>query len=159
MRNTPRPRRVFPLCYHYTHVMVKNLLFQQKLVKAVSNLVEKDELVAWSRMKEERREHTITKLLHTVEESALTLAGNYKTPTELEIKATEMGEKMINTERSHRHYYIKLSCHSLPPGRRKVRLWIIVIFIVLIPSLPPSFPQILDASFLFLRCRAESLHF
>lgn len=46
-------------------------------------------------MKEERREHTITKLLHTVEESALTLASNYKTPTELEIKATEMGKTII----------------------------------------------------------------
>lgn len=42
-------------------------------------------------MKEERRGHTITKLLHTVEESALTLANEYKTPTELEIKATDIG--------------------------------------------------------------------
>ncbi|KAM7387911.1 hypothetical protein PAMP_024122 [Pampus punctatissimus] len=66
-----------------------------KLVKAVNNLVEKDELVAWSRIKEERREHTMTKLLHTVEESALTLAHNYKTPTELEIKATQMEMKLF----------------------------------------------------------------
>ncbi|TDH08637.1 hypothetical protein EPR50_G00099660 [Perca flavescens] len=66
-----------------------------KLVKAVNNLVEKDELVAWNRMKEGRREHTITKLLHTVEESALTLANNYKTPTELQIKATEMELKLF----------------------------------------------------------------
>lgn len=58
---------------------------------AVNNLVEKDELVAWSRMKEERRERTITKLLHTVEQSALTLAKNYRGPTELEIKASDMG--------------------------------------------------------------------
>lgn len=58
---------------------------------AVNNLVEKDELVAWSRMKEERRGHTITKLLHTVEQSALTLARNYRSPTELEIKASDMG--------------------------------------------------------------------
>lgn len=57
--------------------------------------MEKDELVAWSRIKE--REHTITKLLHTVEESALTLANNYKTPIELEIKATQMSEIIINT--------------------------------------------------------------
>lgn len=58
---------------------------------AVNNLVEKDELVAWSRMKEERRERTITKLLHTVEQSALTLAKNCRGPTELEIKASDMG--------------------------------------------------------------------
>lgn len=72
--------------------------FQQKLVEAVNNLVEKDELVAWSRIKEERREHTITKLLHSVEEGALTLAKKIRTPTELEIKATQMGEIIINTE-------------------------------------------------------------
>ncbi|XP_044057061.1 adhesion G protein-coupled receptor L4 [Siniperca chuatsi] len=72
-----------------------------KLVKAVNNLVEKDELVAWNRMKEERREHTITKLLHTVEENALALAINYKTPTELEIKATEMELKLFTFDASH----------------------------------------------------------
>uniref|UniRef100_H2SDP2 Adhesion G protein-coupled receptor L4 n=1 Tax=Takifugu rubripes TaxID=31033 RepID=H2SDP2_TAKRU len=68
--------------------------FGQNLVNAVNNLVEKDELVAWNRMKAERREHTITKLLHAVEESALTLANNYKTPTELQIKATDMEVKL-----------------------------------------------------------------
>ncbi|XP_008295159.1 adhesion G protein-coupled receptor L4 [Stegastes partitus] len=72
-----------------------------KLVKAVSNLVEKDELVAWSRMKEERREHTITKLLHVVEEGALSLAGNYKTPTEIEIKAPEMELKLVTLDARH----------------------------------------------------------
>lgn len=66
-------------------------------MNAVNNLVEKDELVAWNRMKEERREHTITKLLHAVEESALTLANNYRTPTELQIKAADMGETVRNT--------------------------------------------------------------
>ncbi|XP_042078414.1 adhesion G protein-coupled receptor L4 isoform X2 [Haplochromis burtoni] len=72
-----------------------------KLVNAVNNLVEKDELVAWTRMKEERREHTITKLLHVVEESALSLASNYKTPTELEIKATDMEVKLFTFEAHH----------------------------------------------------------
>ncbi|KAL3978984.1 c-opsin [Sarotherodon galilaeus] len=72
-----------------------------KLVNAVNNLVEKDELVAWTRMKEERREHTITKLLHVVEESALSLASNYKTPAELEIKATEMEVKLFTFEAHH----------------------------------------------------------
>uniref|UniRef100_A0A8C3G6B1 Adhesion G protein-coupled receptor L4 n=1 Tax=Cyclopterus lumpus TaxID=8103 RepID=A0A8C3G6B1_CYCLU len=78
-----------------------------KLVEAVNNLVEKDELVAWSRMKEERRERTVTKLLHTVEESALTLANNYKTPAELQIKATEMELKLFTFDA--RHIKAKLS--------------------------------------------------
>uniref|UniRef100_A0A672HII4 Adhesion G protein-coupled receptor L4 n=1 Tax=Salarias fasciatus TaxID=181472 RepID=A0A672HII4_SALFA len=72
-----------------------------KLVKAVNNLVEKDEMVAWSRMNEERRDHTITKLLHFVEETALSLAGNYKTPTELEIKASEMELKVYTLDSLH----------------------------------------------------------
>lgn len=80
------------MLYYCAHVILEANLFKQKLVNTVNNLVEKDELVAWTRMKEERREHTITKLLHVVEESALSLASNYKTPTELEIKATDMGE-------------------------------------------------------------------
>ncbi|KAG7513755.1 adhesion G protein-coupled receptor L4 [Solea senegalensis] len=70
-------------------------------VKAVNNLVERDELVSWSRMKEEQREHAITKLLHTVEESVLTLANNYKTPTELEIKASEMELKLFTFDAHH----------------------------------------------------------
>ncbi|XP_037530522.1 adhesion G protein-coupled receptor L4 [Nematolebias whitei] len=69
-----------------------------KLVQAVNNLVEKDELVAWSRMKEERREHTATKLLHVVEESALSLGSNFKTPAEINIKATEMELKLITLD-------------------------------------------------------------
>ncbi|KAM6921433.1 adhesion G protein-coupled receptor L4 [Xenentodon cancila] len=72
-----------------------------KLVKAVNNLVEKDELVAWSRIKEEHRDHTITKLLHVVEESALSLGSNYQTPTELEIKATNMELKLFTFDAHH----------------------------------------------------------
>uniref|UniRef100_A0A665UXW1 Adhesion G protein-coupled receptor L4 n=1 Tax=Echeneis naucrates TaxID=173247 RepID=A0A665UXW1_ECHNA len=71
------------------------------LVKAVNNLVEKDELVAWSRIKEERRDQTITKLLHTVEESVLTLANNYKAPAELEIRASEMELKLYTFDSHH----------------------------------------------------------
>lgn len=66
-------------------------------MNAANNLVEKDELPAWNRMKEERRERTITKLLHAVEESALMLANNYNIPTELQIKAQDMGETVTNT--------------------------------------------------------------
>lgn len=68
---------------------------KQELVKAANNLVEKDELVAWSRMKDERRGHTVTKLLHVVEERALSLGNDIKTPTEFQIKAKEMGEITI----------------------------------------------------------------
>lgn len=87
---------------HCTHIhiliLILKILVKQNLVTAVNNLVEKDELVAWNRMKEERREHTITKLLHVVEESALSLGSNHKTPTELQIKASEMGVATVIRE-------------------------------------------------------------
>uniref|UniRef100_A0A672HIK2 Adhesion G protein-coupled receptor L4 n=1 Tax=Salarias fasciatus TaxID=181472 RepID=A0A672HIK2_SALFA len=99
-----------------------------KLVKAVNNLVEKDEMVAWSRMNEERRDHTITKLLHFVEETALSLAGNYKTPTELEIKASEMGKEDINAEGSDRgSNHIKLS-HCFLPTVQNFSVTVIFLF-------------------------------
>ncbi|XP_056131618.1 adhesion G protein-coupled receptor L4 [Lampris incognitus] len=69
-----------------------------KLVKAVNNLVEKDELVAWSRMKEERREHTITKLLHTLEQSTLALTSHLQTQTELQMRASDMELKLLNVD-------------------------------------------------------------
>ncbi|XP_021173955.1 adhesion G protein-coupled receptor L4 isoform X2 [Fundulus heteroclitus] len=77
-----------------------NRTLENQLVKAVNNLVEQDELVAWNRMRQERREHTITKLLHVVEESALSLGNNHKTPTELQIKASEMELKLFTFDAS-----------------------------------------------------------
>ncbi|KAM6963045.1 adhesion G protein-coupled receptor L4 [Aplochiton taeniatus] len=65
-------------------------------LKAVNNLVEKDEMVAWNRMKEERREHTITKLLHAVEETTLTLATDYQKDIELEIKDSQLELKLFS---------------------------------------------------------------
>lgn len=62
-------------------------------VSAVNNLVERDELMAWTRMAEDRRDYTITKLLHTVEENTLILARNCENTTE--IKASEMEVKMF----------------------------------------------------------------
>lgn len=87
-------------------------------MNAANNLVEKDELAAWNRMKEERRERTITKLLHAVEENALALANNYKTPTELQIKAPDMGETVRNT----------FTC----PPPACLTLWVIVVFFPLL---------------------------
>lgn len=72
---------------------------------AVNNLVEKDELVAWSRMKEERRGRTITKLLHTVEQSALALARNSRSSAELEVKASDMGRTPCCQFSSASSYY------------------------------------------------------
>ncbi|CAL1593551.1 unnamed protein product [Knipowitschia caucasica] len=69
-----------------------------KLVHAVNNLVENDEALAWGRIKEEQREHSLTKLLHTVEDSALRLATGYNRPMELQLKASDMELKLVTFE-------------------------------------------------------------
>ncbi|KPP61130.1 EGF, latrophilin and seven transmembrane domain containing 1 precursor-like, partial [Scleropages formosus] len=56
-----------------------------EFISTVNNLVEKDEMNAWYKIKTEDRERTITKLLHTVEEATLSISKNYKTSTEVEI--------------------------------------------------------------------------
>ncbi|XP_077572925.1 adhesion G protein-coupled receptor L4 [Stigmatopora nigra] len=79
-----------------------------KLVKSVSNLVEKDELVAWSKIKDARRGQTVTKLLHAVEESALILANTLGTPNELQLKTTQMEMRSFTFDASHKE--ATLSC-------------------------------------------------
>uniref|UniRef100_A0A3B4AB58 Adhesion G protein-coupled receptor L4 n=1 Tax=Periophthalmus magnuspinnatus TaxID=409849 RepID=A0A3B4AB58_9GOBI len=74
------------------------LIVRSKLVHAVNNLVENDEAVAWSRIKEEQREHSLTKLLHTVEDSVLRLATGYHRPTELQVKASDVELKLVTFE-------------------------------------------------------------
>ncbi|XP_077440369.1 adhesion G protein-coupled receptor L4 [Vanacampus margaritifer] len=73
-----------------------------KLVEAVNNLVEKDELIAWSRIDEERRERTVTKLLHAVEESALILANSLQSSNELQIKDTQMEMRLFTFDAHHK---------------------------------------------------------
>ncbi|KAJ3598955.1 hypothetical protein NHX12_032918, partial [Muraenolepis orangiensis] len=65
------------------------------LVEAVNNLVEKEELVAWTRMAEDLRENTVTKLLHSVEQGALALGRASSTPLQLDIRASEMELKLM----------------------------------------------------------------
>ncbi|XP_077462675.1 adhesion G protein-coupled receptor L4 [Stigmatopora argus] len=79
-----------------------------KLVKSVSNLVGEDELVAWSKIKEDRRGQTVTKLLHAVEESALILANGLGTPNQLQLKTTQMEMRSFTFDASHKE--ATLSC-------------------------------------------------
>ncbi|KAK0131504.1 Adhesion G protein-coupled receptor L4 [Merluccius polli] len=80
-----------------------------KLVAAVNNLVEKEELVAWSRMAEDLRGNTVTKLLHTVEQSALALARAGDTPAQLDIRASEMELKLMTFHRGQSQEELSVS--------------------------------------------------
>lgn len=64
----------------------------QNLVQSVNNLVENEEKVAWNRMREDTKDHYITKLLHTAEQGAVTLSKAYKHSAEVEIKTADMGK-------------------------------------------------------------------
>ncbi|XP_030639974.1 adhesion G protein-coupled receptor L4 [Chanos chanos] len=64
------------------------------LVKSVNNLVEKEELVSWKKMREDLREQAITKLLHTAEKATLVLSQNYKHNTEMDVKEGDVEMKL-----------------------------------------------------------------
>lgn len=61
-------------------------------MQSVNNLVEKDEKVAWDRMKEDIKDHYITKLLHTAEQGVVSLSEAYKHSAEVEIKTADIGK-------------------------------------------------------------------
>ncbi|XP_035268207.1 adhesion G protein-coupled receptor L4 [Anguilla anguilla] len=65
-----------------------------EFMQTVNNLVENDELQAWDKIREDYREKTITKLLHTVEQATLTISKNYKMTTEVEVKTNDIDLKL-----------------------------------------------------------------
>lgn len=80
----------------------------------MNNLVEKEELVAWSRMAGDLRENTVTKLLHAMEQGALALARGASStsphPAQLDIRASDMGERL----QSHIHLTVNIMSAFLP---------------------------------------------
>lgn len=67
-------------------------ILSQSLVQSVNNLVEKEEEVAWNRMKEDTKDLYITKLLHTAELGAVTLSKAFRHSVDLEIKTADVGK-------------------------------------------------------------------
>lgn len=55
--------------------------------------MEKEEKVAWNRMKEDTKDHYITKLLHTAEQGAVALSKAYKHSAEMQIKTADVGKE------------------------------------------------------------------
>ncbi|KAI5101674.1 adhesion G protein-coupled receptor L4 precursor, partial [Silurus meridionalis] len=66
----------------------------KNLVQSVNNLVEKEEKVAWNRMKEDTKDQYITKLLHTAEQGAVILSNSYKHSAEVDIKTSDVELKL-----------------------------------------------------------------
>uniref|UniRef100_A0A8C9T759 Adhesion G protein-coupled receptor L4 n=1 Tax=Scleropages formosus TaxID=113540 RepID=A0A8C9T759_SCLFO len=83
-----------------------------EFISTVNNLVEKDEMNAWYKIKTEDRERTITKLLHTVEEATLSISKNYKTSTEVEVNREHIEKGYCN---HLTHFAILMSSGRLSP--------------------------------------------
>ncbi|KAG9350888.1 hypothetical protein JZ751_024777 [Albula glossodonta] len=93
-------------------------------ISTVNNLVEKDELEAWDRIRKDDREKTITKLLHTVEQTTLDISTNYKITTELEVKAGDIALKLYafdtkQTKRTDIHATMGEDSIKLTPKNKK----------------------------------------
>lgn len=64
----------------------------QDFIKTVNNLVENNELEAWSQIDEHHRELTMTKLFHSVEQGTLALSKISNNTTRVEVKEGDMGK-------------------------------------------------------------------
>ncbi|KAK3533845.1 hypothetical protein QTP70_032960 [Hemibagrus guttatus] len=66
----------------------------RNLVQSVNNLVKKEEKETWNKIREDTKDHYITKLLHTAEKGAVALTEAYKHSAELEIKTADVELKL-----------------------------------------------------------------
>ncbi|XP_062869471.1 adhesion G protein-coupled receptor L4 [Trichomycterus rosablanca] len=66
----------------------------KNLAQSVNNLVERDEMVAWNKMKDDVKDYCITKLLHTAEQGAMALSKAYKHAAKVEIKKDNVEMKL-----------------------------------------------------------------
>lgn len=59
----------------------------------MNNLVKKEDKESWNKIREDTKDHYITKLLHTAEKGAVALTEAYKHSAELEIKTADVGKQ------------------------------------------------------------------
>ncbi|XP_038649650.1 adhesion G protein-coupled receptor L4 [Scyliorhinus canicula] len=71
------------------------------LVKTVNNLLKQTEMDVWSEITEDDRRKSATKLLHTVETSALGISHHLKRATELVFKESDIALKLYAFDLSH----------------------------------------------------------
>lgn len=59
----------------------------------MNNLVKKEDKEAWNKIREDTKDHYITKLLHTAEKGTVALTEAFKHSAELEIKTADVGKQ------------------------------------------------------------------
>nr|XP_014345683.1 PREDICTED: adhesion G protein-coupled receptor L4 [Latimeria chalumnae] len=70
-------------------------------VNTVNSFVREDEMKVWNKIAERDRKKSITKLLHTVEQTTLGISQNFKKTTQLEFNASDLALKVVAFDLHH----------------------------------------------------------
>ncbi|XP_051868478.1 adhesion G protein-coupled receptor L4 isoform X13 [Pristis pectinata] len=70
------------------------------IVKTVNNLLKPSEMTVWNEILEDERKKSATKLLHTMEMSAISISQHLKSSTELEFKESDIALKLYTFDLS-----------------------------------------------------------
>ncbi|KAM9324669.1 adhesion G protein-coupled receptor L4 [Gastrophryne carolinensis] len=82
-------------------------------VNTVNNFVEKDKMMAWKKLTDERRRTSLTKLLHTAEQMALDVSQSFKRTTQLDVDSGNMALKLFTFDSNHMKH---IHPHALMEG-------------------------------------------
>ncbi|XP_044531735.1 adhesion G protein-coupled receptor L4 [Gracilinanus agilis] len=70
-------------------------------VNTINNLVQKDKITVWDKLSADNRRTSLTKLMHTAEQTMLSMSQNFKKTTQLEINSSDMGLKLFAFDSHH----------------------------------------------------------
>lgn len=66
-------------------------------MNTVNNFVQKEKNAVWEAIPADDRRRTLTKLMHTAEQTAAMVSQNFKKPTEVKVNASDLGrQKKMN---------------------------------------------------------------
>ncbi|XP_067892443.1 adhesion G protein-coupled receptor L4 isoform X1 [Heterodontus francisci] len=95
------------------------------LVKTVNNLLKPNEIAVWNEIAEDERRKSATKLLHTMETSALSISHHLRRTTELEFKESDIALKLYTFDLSHDkhpHPHANLEGNHITISQRKTEM-------------------------------------
>uniref|UniRef100_A0A7N4PYI3 Adhesion G protein-coupled receptor L4 n=1 Tax=Sarcophilus harrisii TaxID=9305 RepID=A0A7N4PYI3_SARHA len=92
------------LCFMSSNVSEKEAFTNTTInvfVNTVNNLVQKDKITIWDKLSADNRRTSLTKLMHTAEQTMLNMSQNFKKTTQLEINSSDMGLKLLAFDSHH----------------------------------------------------------
>lgn len=70
-------------------------------VDTVNNFLKEDEITVWNKIPEREKKASITKLLHIVENVALSMSQNFRSTTQLNVNASDIAVKIFTFDSQH----------------------------------------------------------